>query len=441
MPDGSTLWNERGLGPDNVVLAFVGILGLDGPDGTNPAYSTAGALFQERLLETLPEAGIDVSHVFSLRPVPSFPADRRIVFAPAAVTLFGRYPGTLLPFLNLGPLKPLSSGLALLTRLVKWAWILRARPHRAILVYNLASPPGIISVLVGRLTRTKVFALVADIQVPGSGLVPNSFARRLEFGLLTWTLPMFDGLIVLTRRIAEDFAPNTPFLQMEGAVPEELADVRTDPPDTVTPKADGAFVIMYAGGLSDLKGIPLLLDAFALLAGPKYRLWITGAGPLRGRVERAATEDPRIVYWGFPTYARVRELYREASVLVNPHSTTHLSSRYLFPSKLIEYLATGTPVISTCSTPEVNEEFRDVLYTLEPESVEGLAALLQRIAGLPLTERTSVGARAQRLVRAKKTWQAQSRRIAEFMRGAWRSADTDDRPARATSGRINARSE
>jgi glycosyltransferase involved in cell wall biosynthesis len=335
-------------------------------------------------------------------------------YAAGSTRLLDGFPTTLLPFVNLGPAKPISAGFALLRHLLRWGRSNRGRA-RAILTYNVTNPPGIASVIAGRLTGTKVFAVVADIQVPGSGLVPDTLLRRLEFRLQRFTLPRLDGLIVLTRRMADDFAPRTPFIQVEGAVAGLPRVARSAPAGRDAIPRDEPVVLMYSGGLSELKGIPLLLDAFRLLPDQRFRLWITGTGPLSELVAASAARDPRITFWGFVEYGRVLELYQQATLLINPHSTRHASARYLFPSKLVEFLATGTPVISTCSTPEVLEEYGDVLYPLPEDSPERLAELITAVSALPPTDRDDMGARARRLVQDRKSWPVQGARVARFI--------------------------
>jgi glycosyltransferase involved in cell wall biosynthesis len=142
--------------------------------------------------------------------------------------------------------------------------------------------------------------VVADVQVPGSGLVPDTLLRRTEFAVQRWALKRASGLIVLTERIGDDFAPAVPRLLMEGAAPAELL---ADPPpgtDVLSPEVArglahapaGCFTLMYAGGFNDLKGVSVLLDAFARLRGDHYRLWLTGGGPLQPLSRRRPRATP-----------------------------------------------------------------------------------------------------------------------------------------------------
>src|SRR5829696_1167284 len=127
-------------------VAFVGAIDSDGRHGGNPAYSPAGTHFQERLLAGLAAAGVEVSQVFAVRPLPSYPADPRLLLPSGRTTLLGRFGVALLPFVNLGPLKPVSAGAALLPRLTHW---LRARrdARASVITYNVTNPPGLATVL------------------------------------------------------------------------------------------------------------------------------------------------------------------------------------------------------------------------------------------------------------------------------------------------------
>lgn len=382
----------------------------------NEAYSPAGTQFQECLLNSLRGTDVEVTHVYALRPVASFPRDRRLVYGSRHVHVLGSLPATLLGFINFGPVKTVTSGLALFPRLLWWAWRERRRP-RVFLLYNINSPPGLVSVIAGRFTGCKVVPIVADLQVPGHGLLPDTLLRRIEYWLQKQTLPLCSGLVVLTRRMVADFAPAVPYVWMEGALPDRfLANQTRALPRRADRDSRTGCVFMYAGGLSELKGVTLLLDAFALLTGEEYALWITGRGPMDGAVTRAAERDSRITYWGFPDEDELQSLYEAADVLVNPHSGQHESARYLFPSKLIEYLGTGRPVISTCSTPEIADEYGNVVFIPDDETPDAVAETMRTVASLSLREREEVGDRGRKYVVSCKSWAAQGSRIVEFVR-------------------------
>ncbi len=405
-------------GEQPIALAFVGVFAPEGDGPENPAYSAAGELLQQRILRGLEDAGAEISAVFSMRTVASYPRTRRLLFGRSEQTVGSRWRARSIPFVNLGPAKTLSAGATLLPELMAWAWRNRRRP-RAVLLYNVNTPPGAVSLLAGRLTGTPTFAVVADIQVPGSGFIESNLLRRLDFRLQIRTLPLLDGLVVLTKRMVTDFAPRSPWLLVEGGVSDDTTALPAGPPraDPAPGEPPAPVVFMYSGSLTDLKGIPLLLDAFGRARGDHLRLWIAGGGPLLAEVEAAAARDPRIRFWGSLPHAEVTRVYADVDVFVNPHSTRHESARYLFPSKLLEYLAFGRPVITTCSTPEVAEEYGEVAYVMEREDPAELAALLERVGAMPPSERRARGEMCRALVAERKTWTRQGRRMLDFIGG------------------------
>jgi glycosyltransferase involved in cell wall biosynthesis len=381
-----------------------------------PGFSQAGALFQEGLLGGMAEAGLEVTRVLSVRLVSSFPRFRRIWFSVGSATTAQGVPVTLLPFVNIGPLKTLTLGASAFVSLLRWGWReRRLQGRRVVVLFNVNTPPAAAALVAARMVRARVVAVVADLQVPGSGLLPNTAMRRADFWLQTRSLRSVDGLVAVTRRIALDFAPRVPSLVIEGGVscrssrPPEATRVPTQIENRKS------FTLMYAGDLSELKGIPLLLEAFTLVADPAVQLWISGCGRLQGAVETAAARDPRITYLGYLDYEELLKRYKRAMVLINPHSTSHESSRYLFPSKLIEYLAAGRPVITT-SGEGVEKEYGRFVFLLRDESPEGLSRLIREVQARSPHELDEIGARAQAFVLREKTWALQGKRVADFIR-------------------------
>jgi len=396
-----------------LTVAFVACLPLPRDRyAENLAFSPAGARLQESLIESLSSQGIDVAKCFVLRAVPSFPRSN-IVASGFQHASFAGVRAWMMPFINFPGVKTMSVAISTTIGLTFWGWRNARRKNRAILCYNLANPPGLAVVLAGRLTRTPVIAVVADLMVPGAG-VPDTSLRRLEYWLQTTSMRLFNGLIVVTQRSVEDFAPNVPHIQMEGAIADSQ-------PTTVQMGAKRAnseeteFIVMYSGSLASFRGAPLLVESFKHLRGDHYRLWITGTGEARELVEEASRCDGRISYLGQLPYDEILDRYRSASVLVNPHASDVASARYVFPSKLLDYLTAGRPVISTVSAPEVALTYEPYIFALREEEPQALARLIERVASLSVEERRLAGERGQQFVLENKSWSSQGKRIASFL--------------------------
>jgi glycosyltransferase involved in cell wall biosynthesis len=89
-----------------------------------------------------------------------------------------------------------------------------------------------------------------------------------------------------------------------------------------------------------------------------------------------------------------------------------MENRYNFPSKLMEYMAAGRPILST-ATSDVAEHYGNALIVLADETPEGLARCIEHTIALPATERAAVGNRARASVEGV-TWRTQAEKILSF---------------------------
>src|SRR5690606_30003690 len=109
---------------------------------------------------------------------------------------------------------------------------------------------------------------------------------------------------------------------------------------------------------------------------------------------------------GFLSFDEVMDLYASADLLLNLRLTADRTTRYFFPSKLMELLASGTPVLST-SSGHTASEYGHVLYLLDDETPAGLARRVLEIRKVAPTDRRALGARARAFMLEHKTWAQQ----------------------------------
>lgn len=396
----------------DVALAYIGIVVPDSAEFLNVAFNRAGNMFQENLLMALANAGLPPSIVLSQRPLRSFPRSRTIWCSHSHARLAGNLPVNLVAFVNLPVLRPLTVGLANLINLIRWGWQQRNASYRVVCTYNLTEPPGLFTLIGARLIRAKAIASINDINVPGE-TVSASLSRRLDFWLQKKLMPRFDGLMVVNQRIIEDFAPQAPFIRLEGGVPESILQHTANLPAALD-RAGASFTIVATGTFNEANGFMDILEAFSLLRGDGYRLRIAGTGPLEGVIKQAVEQDSRIEYYGYLSFEQVLALYSTADVLVNMRLTERINTNYFFPSKTLEYLASGVPVITTC-TGHIAEAYSDFAFLLRDESPLGLAQMIERVASLDPEARTQKGKAAKDYIRTHNTWELQGRRIVEFI--------------------------
>jgi glycosyltransferase involved in cell wall biosynthesis len=168
-----------------------------------------------------------------------------------------------------------------------------------------------------------------------------------------------------------------------GVPPRQLERVELGIPDRFRPApesrpGDGVFRLLYAGGLTVVKGVPVLLDAFARLPVRKAELTLVGGWSSRGmrrHVLAAVARDPRIrLVTGDP----LPHLQRSDAYV-------HPSFQDGFGYAPMEALACGIPVVVSEDTG-MKEHVREgetgyVVATGDADAlVERLVALSARVA-------------------------------------------------------------
>ena len=157
-------------------IAFVGVLATTDADTTGAAFNRAAQMFVEGLLNGLSTAGLAPDIVLGIEPIPAFPRGRRLLGRTGRFTTLGGRPVRLLPFLNVQPLKWLTTGISVSIALAGWAWRHRGRP-RLVHCFNISMPPGLFVWLAARLTGTKTLVSVNDVLAPGGHGAAHAVSR------------------------------------------------------------------------------------------------------------------------------------------------------------------------------------------------------------------------------------------------------------------------
>ncbi len=156
---------------------------------------------------------------------------------------------------------------------------------------------------------------------------------------------------------------------------------------------EGGYAL-YAGRLSEEKGIRVLLDAWRRLDAD-VPLRIVGDGPLAHEVAAAAAGDPRIRWDGRQDAAVVGRHMRDAWLLVVPSICYDTA-----PLVLPEAAAAGLPVVASRigGIPEGLDEGESGVL-VEPGDAGALAAAVQRLHADPAAWRAMIAAGRSRFER------------------------------------------
>ena len=347
-------------------------------------------------------------------PISRFPAHPKIWCG------FGRWAHEvgakdyLIPYINLPGLQHLTRFVSTFVLIMWWLLTERASEDRMVLVYSLYSP-FLLSAVLARSLMGGTFFLIApdmpqfmDVDLKRGGLA--RIGKRLDTSLSTALARRLDGLIALTGPMAVDLGRETvPSMVMEGIVDPSQFD--SQPASVAGQHKALKTVLMYTGALG---GLEEFLKALELVDDASLELWISGRGALEGTLREAAARDPRIVFLGFVSRSELRSKMSEASVFVLPRASQTPYFQYSFPSKLLEYMLAGRPVLSP-PLPGIPEEYHPYLFLLHDETPEGWAAAIKLVCSLPEKELRDKGNAAREFVLREKNFIRQGQRMFAFM--------------------------
>ncbi len=123
---------------------------------------------------------------------------------------------------------------------------------------------------------------------------------------------------------------------------------------------------------------------------------------------------PAIIYHGNVPNREVVAQELEATLLVNPRPTEGSYTNYSFPSKTLEYMVSGTPVLSA-KLGGIPDEYDDYLYYFDDQSPTGLRDALRSLLDKPLPELQERGRGAREFALREKNNVVQARKIADFL--------------------------
>lgn len=346
--------------------------------------------------------------LLSVVPASNYPLMPRVVFRKKCFSEEG-VTGVLLPFINLLGIKHITR---FLSCLVFAKSDLRKEKIDVLLVHGVHSP----FLWFGAFFRGAERKLVVVITDPPGVILPSDgrisrFLKRIDQVLVRKALAYADGVIALTDSLADDFAPYVPHIVMQGFLDRALEKIPL--PERIA--VDPLFNIVYAGGLHERYGAVRLLEAVAGSSNSKLRLIFFGKGDAVDRIKSVSKSDSRIVYGGVCSPEELIPVLQGADLLINPRPSDQDFIKYSFPSKLIEYMAMGVPVLTT-RLAGVPEEYMDRMYAIDDESIEGIRAAILDVYNKSDLDRLNKAISARDFVLSSSSEEAQGNKIIRFLR-------------------------
>ena len=227
--------------------------------------------------------------------------------------------------------------------------------------------PALAALLAAKLTGKRCIGIVTDLpDMLGGG--------RFSVALANFVIRQCTGYVLLTDAMNDYLnKAGKPYVILEGHSDISMRDRVPSPEKKTSPR-----VCFYAGGVSRQYGLANLVEGFREADIPNAQLHIYGPGDYVEELREIAEKDPRVFYGGMLLNTQIVDKEQEATLLVNPRPTDEEYVKYSFPSKTMEYMASGTPVLTTI-LPGMPKEYHPYVYLLADESAAGIAAMLKQV--------------------------------------------------------------
>lgn len=265
-----------------------------------------------------------------------------------------------------------------------------------------------------RLSRkVKITLIVTDLPEYydlGKTSAIKRFFRKRNNKKIYQCMERVDRFVLLTEAMKDPLSiGDRPYTVVEGIGNSEELPLRVE---STTEKE----IIFYAGTLHRQFGIVELLEAYKLLNRSDVALWICGDGDARDLVEEAANQDDRIRYFGYVTSARVSELRSKATLLINPRNNDGEYTKYSFPSKTMEYMASGIPVVMH-RLSGIPSDYDEHLLYIEDHSPAGIKEAMEKAFAMDRDSRKQFGEKARNFIINEKNEKKQAKKILDLIYG------------------------
>lgn len=222
-----------------------------------------------------------------------------------------------------------------------------------------------------------------------------------------------DGFIFLTEQMNEKANPHKkPYIVLEGHVDGSLTEV---PQSERYEFTDGKKIVIYAGSIQKLYGIQNLVEGFIKANIENSELHVYGDGDYREELIDICKNNSSVKYMGIKPNESIVYEEQRAALLVNPRPSASEYTKYSFPSKNMEYMVSGTPVMTT-KLPGMPAEYYPFVNLIEDETAEGIANTLTNFFRENADKRYKRGEAARGFVLDNKSNVVQAGKIIDFLR-------------------------
>lgn len=373
--------------------------------------STADSNYNYRIITGLDKNNDRDCVLLNYVPVGSYPDYKKIILRTKYWKKDERKKSYNIGFINITGLKYVS---LTINYILKLNTVLRHTQEKVYVVcYDLYLP----FLLAVNYLKKRNHNLISCLIVPAfpEHVMRNSLKERIKGKLSKMIMKeaeKYECFVFLTKQMKEKIRTEN-YTVVEGIIPDEYKHL---PIIKKAKDENSKFSIVYTGRLDRIFHIDLLIDAVKKIEKYKVELILCGHGDLVEEIKGICSLDARIRYRGFLNAAELSELQRNADILINTRFPEGEYTKYSFPSKTMEYLASGTPVLMY-ELPGIPEEYAPYLNYLKGKTAEAIQFEIERMINGCISGNAIIKAQnAKRYVAQHKDSAAQGKKVLDLLK-------------------------
>lgn len=406
---------------DSVTCLIAGIVFpnnlLEIKNNSKVGLQNAPNAFQLALIDGLCQ-NLNTIDVINLPFIGAYPYNYKKLFSPKTESFFYQIDGdvnancTNIRFINLIFLKLYTREIACFKALKEYCIKHKNKKKINLIVYSVHLPFIRAAIKIKRkFPNVRIILIITDLPEYKNDIMQKwkKIIYDYDTHISVSEYNQIDGFILLTEAMANRvISNNQPYEIIEGLY--RLKDEEQSA--TFPPKKDN--IIFYSGTLAKRYNIMNLVQAVKNIDDPSLKLIICGSGSCSSEISEEAKKDSRIIFKGELPREEVLKLQKQSSLLVNPRTSDGEYTQYSFPSKTMEYLASGVPTL-LYKLPGIPQEYYNYCFALNDTDISALSNKIIEFFNIPSATRKVIGEKAKSFIITHKSAKQQTRKIIELI--------------------------
>ncbi|WP_447405957.1 glycosyltransferase [Clostridium perfringens] len=318
-------------------------------------------------------------------------------------------------FLNLFGIKNVFRCINIKKNIFKW--YKKDLNNRNIIIYSMHLPFIYAAVEVKKIFNDLNIVLIVPDLPEFMDLSMNKnkikkFLKNIDRKVIYSKLKYIDSFVLLTEHMKEklNISENQKYEVIEG-----MCESNINFSNKINSISDKEKILLYTGTLQKQYGILDLLEAFSNLNHCNLKLWICGDGDAKDDVILACKENKKITYFGQVCRNEALKLQEKSTILVNPRRSSGEYTKYSFPSKTMEYLLAGKPVVMR-KLDGIPKEYEEYLFFTKDDSVDSLTNEIYKLYMKSDEELEYIGRKGKEFVVNEKNYIVQSNKLINLLK-------------------------